>query len=69
MNNHQKSTFQSLGNFLNPTLALPEGYCVALTLLELGLRKSPIEQKLNFDDYSYLRKGLLKLVAECICRY
>jgi len=32
MNNHQKSTFHQLGNFLNP----------ALTVLGLGLRKSPI---------------------------
>ncbi len=48
MNNHQKSTFHSLGNFLNP----------ALVLLGLGLRKLPIEQKLNFANHSYLCKGL-----------
>ena len=48
MNNHQKSIFHQLDNFLNP----------ALTLLGLGLRKSPIRQKLNFANYSYLCKGL-----------
>jgi len=48
MNNHQKSTFHQLGNFLNP----------ALTVLGLGLRKSPIRQKLNFANHSYLCKGL-----------
>ncbi len=58
MNNHQKPTFHSLGNFLNPTLVLPEDCCVALTLLGLGLRKSPIEQKLNFANHPYLCKGL-----------
>ncbi|SFV87788.1 hypothetical protein MNB_SUP05-SYMBIONT-5-31 [hydrothermal vent metagenome] len=44
MNNHQKSSFYPLGNFLNPALAL----------LGLGLRKSPIWQKLNFANHSYL---------------
>jgi len=44
MNNHQKSSFHPLGDFLNP----------ALTLLRLGLRKSPIGQKLNFANHPYL---------------
>ncbi|SMN02162.1 hypothetical protein SPONN_546 [uncultured Candidatus Thioglobus sp.] len=48
MNNHQKSTFHQLGNFLNP----------ALSLLGQGLRKSPIWQKLNFANHPYLCKGL-----------
>ena len=48
MNNHQESSFHPLGDFLNPTLAL----------LGLGLRKSPIEQKLNFANHPYLYKGL-----------
>ncbi|SMN13630.1 hypothetical protein BHECKSOX2_753 [Bathymodiolus heckerae thiotrophic gill symbiont] len=48
MNNHQKSTFHPLGNFLNPALAL----------LGQGLRKSPIWQKLNFANHPYLCKGL-----------
>jgi hypothetical protein len=48
MNNHQKSTFYLLGNFLN----------LALTLLGLGLRKSPVEQKLNFANHPYLCKDL-----------
>ena len=50
MNNHQKSSFHPLGNFLNPALAL----------LGLGLRKSPIGQKLNFANHPYLCKGLYK---------
>ncbi|SFV86669.1 hypothetical protein MNB_SUP05-SYMBIONT-4-298 [hydrothermal vent metagenome] len=50
MNNHQKSTFHPLGDFLNPALAL----------LGLGLRKSPIGQKLNFANHPYLCKGLNK---------
>ncbi|WP_138146780.1 hypothetical protein [Bathymodiolus heckerae thiotrophic gill symbiont] len=48
MNNHQKSTFYPLGNFLNPALAL----------LGQGLRKSPIRKKLNFANHPYLCKGL-----------
>ncbi|WP_122950914.1 hypothetical protein [Bathymodiolus thermophilus thioautotrophic gill symbiont] len=48
INNHQKSTFHPLGNFLNPALAL----------LGQGLRKSPIGQKLNFANHPYLCKGL-----------
>jgi len=48
MNNHQKSSFHPLGDFLNPVLAL----------LGLGLRKSPIGQKLNFANHFYLCKGL-----------
>ncbi|SMN14339.1 hypothetical protein CRYPD_787 [uncultured Candidatus Thioglobus sp.] len=48
MNNHQKSTFHPLGNFLNPALAL----------LGQGLRKSPIWKKLNFANHPYLCKGL-----------
>ncbi|CAB9544367.1 hypothetical protein BROOK1789C_1628 [Bathymodiolus brooksi thiotrophic gill symbiont] len=48
MNNHQKSTFHPLGDFLNPALAL----------LGQGLRKSPIWQKLNFANHPYLCKGL-----------
>ncbi|SFV87938.1 hypothetical protein MNB_SUP05-SYMBIONT-5-664 [hydrothermal vent metagenome] len=43
MNNHQKSIFHQLGNFLNPDLAL----------LGLGLRKSPSWQKLNFANHPY----------------
>ena len=50
MNNHQKSTFHPLGDFLNPALAL----------LGQGLRKSPIWQKLNFANHPYLCKGLYK---------
>ncbi|WP_138146671.1 hypothetical protein [Bathymodiolus heckerae thiotrophic gill symbiont] len=49
MNNHQKSTFHPLGNFLNPALAL----------LGQGLRKSPIWKKLNFANHPYLCKGLI----------
>ncbi len=49
MNNHQKPTFHPLGDFLNPALAL----------LGQGLKKSPIRQKLDFGDYSYLCKDLL----------
>jgi len=48
MNNHQKSTFHPLGDFLNPALAL----------LGLGLRKPPIGQKLNFANHPYLCKDL-----------
>ncbi|OIR23956.1 HpaII family restriction endonuclease [Bathymodiolus thermophilus thioautotrophic gill symbiont] len=48
MNNHQKSTFHPLGNFLN----------LALALLGQGLRKSPSGQKLNFANHPYLCKGL-----------
>ncbi|SMN13680.1 hypothetical protein BHECKSOX2_803 [Bathymodiolus heckerae thiotrophic gill symbiont] len=48
MNNHQKSTFHPLGDFLNPALAL----------LGQGLIKSPIWQKLNFANHPYLCKGL-----------
>ncbi|CAC9458180.1 hypothetical protein [uncultured Gammaproteobacteria bacterium] len=48
MNNHQKSTFHPLGDFLNP----------ALVLLGQGLIKSPIWQKLNFANHPYLCKGL-----------
>ncbi|SMN13040.1 hypothetical protein BHECKSOX2_13 [Bathymodiolus heckerae thiotrophic gill symbiont] len=43
MNNHQKSTFHPLGDFLNPALAL----------LGQGLIKSPIWQKLNFANHPY----------------
>ncbi|CAB5501051.1 hypothetical protein THERMOT_1345 [Bathymodiolus thermophilus thioautotrophic gill symbiont] len=50
MNNHQASTFHSLGNFLNPALAL----------LGQGLRKLPSGQKLNFANHPYLCKGLKK---------
>jgi len=38
MNNHQRYILHQLDNFLNPALALPG----------LGLRKSPIWQKLNW---------------------
>jgi len=48
MNNHQKSSFHPLGDFLNSALAL----------LGLGLRKSPSGQKLNFVNRPYLCKGL-----------
>ncbi|WP_138146165.1 hypothetical protein [Bathymodiolus heckerae thiotrophic gill symbiont] len=51
MNNHQKSTFHPLGDFLNPALAL----------LGQGLIKSPIWQKLNFANHPYLCKGLNKI--------
>ncbi len=47
-NNHQKPTFHLLGDFLNPALAL----------LGQGLNKSPIGQKLDFANHSYLCKGL-----------
>ena len=47
-NNHQKPTFHPLGDFLNPALAL----------LGQGLKKSPIGQKLDFANHSYLCKGL-----------
>jgi hypothetical protein len=53
MNNHQKSTFHPLGDFLNPALAL----------LGQGLRKSPIWQKLNFANHPYLCKGLMLRVV------
>jgi hypothetical protein len=43
-NNHHKPTFHPLGNFLNPALAL----------LGQGLKKSPIEQKLDFVQPFYL---------------
>ncbi|WP_138146844.1 hypothetical protein [Bathymodiolus heckerae thiotrophic gill symbiont] len=55
MNNHQKSTFHPLGDFLNPALAL----------LGQGLIKSPIWQKLNFANHPYLCKGLYKEVLSC----
>jgi hypothetical protein len=48
-NNHQKPTFHPLGDFLNPALAL----------LGQGLKKSPIGQKLDFVNHSYLCKGLV----------
>ena len=47
-NNHQQPTFHSLGDFLNPALAL----------LGQGLKKSPIGQKLDFANHPYLCKGL-----------
>jgi hypothetical protein len=47
-NNHHKPTFHPLGDFLNPALAL----------LGQGLKKSPIGQKLDFANHSYLCKGL-----------
>ncbi|SMN16430.1 hypothetical protein CRYPD_1033 [uncultured Candidatus Thioglobus sp.] len=53
MNNHQKSTFHLLGNFLNPALAL----------LGQGLRKSPIWKKLNFANHPYLCKGLILFIV------
>ncbi|WP_171004299.1 hypothetical protein [Bathymodiolus heckerae thiotrophic gill symbiont] len=53
MNNHQKSTFRPLGDFLNP----------ALVLLGQGLIKSPIWQKLNFANHPYLCKGLYLLIS------
>ncbi|VVH55223.1 hypothetical protein BSPCLSOX_707, partial [uncultured Gammaproteobacteria bacterium] len=43
-------TFHPLGDFLNPALAL----------LGQGLKKSPIGQKLDFANHSYLCKGLFK---------
>ena len=49
--NHQKPTFHSLGNFLNPALALPGQ----------GLKKSPIGQKLDFANHPYLCKGRLEI--------
>jgi hypothetical protein len=47
--NHQKPTFHPLGDFLNPALAL----------LGQGLKKSPIGQKLDFANHSYLCKALI----------
>ncbi|VVH63297.1 hypothetical protein BSPWISOX_2045 [uncultured Gammaproteobacteria bacterium] len=47
-NNHQKPTFHPFGDFLNPALAL----------LGQALKKSPIGQKLDFANHSYLCKGL-----------
>jgi hypothetical protein len=44
----EKLTFHPLGDFLNPALAL----------LGQGLKKSPIGQKLDFANHSYLCKGL-----------
>jgi hypothetical protein len=44
----RKPTFHPLGDFLNPALAL----------LGQGLKKSPIGQKLDFDNHPYLCKGL-----------
>ena len=44
MNNHQKPTFHPLGNFLN----------IALALLGQGLSKSPIRQKFNLANHTYL---------------
>ncbi|SMN17419.1 Mobile element protein [uncultured Candidatus Thioglobus sp.] len=61
MNNHQKSTFHLLGDFLNPALAL----------LGQGLRKSPICQKLNFANHPYLCEGLFykeSLVYVAVCK-
>ncbi|OJA03723.1 hypothetical protein, partial [Bathymodiolus thermophilus thioautotrophic gill symbiont] len=52
INNHQKSTFHPLGNFLNPALALTRQ----------GLRKLPIGQKLNFSNHLYLCKGLILFI-------
>ncbi|WP_164707602.1 hypothetical protein [Bathymodiolus thermophilus thioautotrophic gill symbiont] len=49
MNNHQKSAFYQLGNFLN----------LALTLPGQGLIKPPIWQKLNCANHPHLCKGLL----------
>jgi len=46
MNNHQKSSFHPLSNFLNP----------ALTLLGQGLRKSPSGQKLNFANHPFVQR-------------
>ncbi|SMN16311.1 hypothetical protein CRYPA_148 [uncultured Candidatus Thioglobus sp.] len=49
MNNHQPSIFNQLGIFLNP----------ALTLLGLGLRKLPIQQKLNVANHPHLMQRSL----------
>ncbi|CAC9496618.1 hypothetical protein [uncultured Gammaproteobacteria bacterium] len=54
MNNHQKSTFYPLGNFLNP----------ALTLLGLGLRKSPIGQKLTMLTTPIYAKFSYKILLD-----
>ncbi|WP_171004333.1 hypothetical protein [Bathymodiolus heckerae thiotrophic gill symbiont] len=59
MNNHQKSTFHPLGNFLNPALAL----------LGQSLRKSPIWKKLNFANHPYLCKGLRRYKRAGSCYY
>jgi hypothetical protein len=45
--------FHPLGDFLNPALAL----------LGQGLKKSPIGQKLDFANHSYLCKGLYIFLA------
>jgi hypothetical protein len=52
MNNHQ-NTFHSLGDFLNPALAL----------LGQALKKSPIGRKLDFANHPYLCKGLLNYIT------
>jgi hypothetical protein len=52
-NNHQKATFHSLGDFLNPALAL----------LGQALKKSPIGRKLDFANHPYLCKGLLNYIT------
>jgi hypothetical protein len=49
--NHQQPTFHSLGDFLNPALAL----------LGQGFKKSPIGQKLDFANHPYLCKGFTVL--------
>ncbi|WP_139458224.1 hypothetical protein [Bathymodiolus thermophilus thioautotrophic gill symbiont] len=54
MNNHQKSSFHPLGNFLNPALAL----------LGQGLRRLPSGQKLNFANHPYLCKGLILFLIQ-----
>jgi hypothetical protein len=49
----------SLGDFLNPALAL----------LGQGLKKSPIGQKLDFANHSYLCKGLLLIIKFHLLKY
>jgi hypothetical protein len=50
---HHKPTFHPLGDFLNP----------ALVLLGQALKKSPIGQKLDFANHSYLCNSFIGFVA------
>ncbi|CAB5502148.1 hypothetical protein BTHERMOSOX_1060 [Bathymodiolus thermophilus thioautotrophic gill symbiont] len=56
MNNHQKSTFHSLGNFSSNTQQLSRKINPALVLAGQGLKKSPSGQ--NVANHPYLYKGL-----------
>jgi hypothetical protein len=52
-NNHQKPTFHSLGDFLNPALAL----------LGQGLKKSPIGQVTTYKTHKVATFFLLKKLS------